>query len=105
MKKTIGWIAAAAVFVVFLVGAVVLYNRLSADYQPEQLATDQPSPSQTENAGRKRNVMHDDEINRGIGLSVIKKGAWLTNRTTAPNPSFRIKANHSVEPFAFSAHS
>ena len=61
MKKTIGWIAAVAVFVVFLVGAVVLYNRLSADYQPEQLATDQPSPSQTETAGDAASETADEE--------------------------------------------
>ena len=42
MKKNFGWIAIGILLVVLIFGASTLYNKLGADYQMDQLATQAP---------------------------------------------------------------
>ena len=78
MKKSLKWILAAVVFLVFIVAAVLLYNNLSNEYRPDPLATDAPpAEQQSEETEKATDSAGDREENHNQQLTQAPDFAML----------------------------
>lgn len=57
-----GWIILASIFVILLVGAVLLYNRLGSTVQQEQLATQQTTAQETSESEQNETTQATDHV-------------------------------------------
>ena len=66
MKKYWKIIAGCACFCILMAGSVILYNKLSREYKPEQnLETDASDAEENEDAGDRNNQEETDEVQTG----------------------------------------